>query len=256
MVAKLTFLGTSGSLGIPVIGCKCHVCLSKKPQNIRSRPGALFEGDGFKILIDVGPDFYYQALKYSINHLDGVFLTHAHYDHIAGIDSLRVFSFLQKKPLPLFGSAATLDEVFRCYGYLFDKELHQKFTCNRLTEGSHQFNFMNLSWSFMFYHQIEMQVTGYRCGPFAYVTDVKEYDQTFLSSLNGVETLVISALEWNATRAHLGIDEVLEIGKSLNVRRLYITHLGHEIDHEITQKKLPSFAFLAYDGLSIDCQIT
>lgn len=253
MKIRLTFLGTSGAVGIPVIGCKCSVCLSQDPYNRRTRPGALLQINEKKILIDVGPDFYHQAHRHQIFDLDGAILTHAHFDHVAGLDDLRVFSFLTKKPLPLLASESTAKDLMRSFGYLFDKEHKPKFSLQVLDNKKHKSSFLDIDLNYFFYSQSGMQVTGYRFGSLAYVTDIKEYDASLYKQLEGVKTLVMSTLEWNPTRAHLGIHEVVEIASQLQVEKLYMTHIGHELEHYITQKKLPSFAFLAYDGLSIDC---
>src|SRR5262245_55532436 len=122
---KIVFLGTGASAGIPMIGCTCAVCRSDNPCNQRMRPSALLEIEGKRLLVDVGPDFRTQALRFGLNYLDGVLLTHAHFDHIAGLDELRIYYLLYKKPLPLLVSAATLQIIQRRYDYLFQKRSHE-----------------------------------------------------------------------------------------------------------------------------------
>ena len=119
MIGKFLFLGTSASAGVPIIGCKCPVCTSSSPRNHRLRPAGLLQVAGRTLLIDVGPDFRQQALKYQIDAPDGLILTHTHYDHIAGIDELRVYYVRSKKPFPCLLSQESFEDLKRRYYYLF-----------------------------------------------------------------------------------------------------------------------------------------
>ncbi len=254
MKCKITFLGTSASLGVPVVGCKCDTCSSKLKQNKRLRSSLFLETENQKFLIDAGPDFRSQALSYQISNLNGVFLTHTHFDHVAGLDDLRVFAFFQKKPLPLLVSRETKKDLTDRFPYLFIPE-NQKFSFKILKEERGQETFEGLNFSYLSYGQANMKVTGLRFNEFAFITDIKEYENTLFEDLQGVKTLVISALNWEPTRAHLGIKEVLEIGEKLKVERLYLSHIGHELEYEKTNNALPNFAKVAYDGLSIEVKI-
>ncbi len=254
MKGSFKFLGTSGSVGVPVIGCNCLVCQSTSYFNKRLRPCSLIKVGDKQILIDAGPDFYHQAHKYSIKKLDGVIFTHAHYDHIAGLDDLRVFSFFSKQPLPLLVSRDTKEEISRFFSYLFEKDVKQKFIFEIL-ESSQKQSFLNIPFKYCFYHQIGMKVTGYRFGDLSYITDIKIFDDSLFELIEGSKTLIISSLEWNPTRAHLGLYEVEAIAKKAKVERCIVTHIGHELDHKKTNEKLPDFMELAYDGMSVDFEM-
>lgn len=252
MKGHLTLWGTSGSLGVPVVGCQCSVCLSGSSYNQRTRPCNLLHIDGKNFLIDVGPDFRFQALKYGLQKLDGLILTHTHFDHIAGLDDLRVFSFLENQPLPIFCSEVTKKELKEFFFYLFTENVKEKFTFHTFDHHTRYFEHKQLKMRFAFYHQIGMQVTGIRIGDLSFVTDVKTFDEDFLRLIDGSKTLVIGALEWKPTRAHLGLHEVIDLAKQAKVQSCVVTHIGHELDHIITHENLPSFVRLAYDGMSLE----
>lgn len=252
MRGRFTFFGTAASTGIPVIGCNCPVCVSDSPLNKRTRTAALLQIESLNILIDVGPDFRFQALQHRMTTLDGLIVTHTHYDHIAGIDDLRVFSFANKKPLPALVSKETMEDLKKRYFYLLNGS---KFTFQILEQDAGKATFLKIPLQYFSYQQTGMGVTGYRFGDLAFVTDIKEYSDSLLKVLAGCETLIISALDWLPTRAHLGIDEVIALAQKIQARRVVLTHIGHELDHESTNAKLPKFVELAYDGMSLDCNL-
>lgn len=256
--AKFTLYGTSASVGVPVIGCSCPVCSSKSSYNKRLRPAAMLEVLDKKYLIDAGPDVREQALKHHLKRLDGVFLTHTHFDHIAGIDDLRVFSFIQKGPIPCFMSNETFDEMKIRYHYLFDEDLKTKpkFTCRVLEKDHGHSTIDKFPFTYFSYFQTGMKITGLRFGNLAYMTDIKEYDASIFDYLMNLDTLIISAIDWTSTRAHLGIDNVVEIIEKIKPKKVFITHIGHELEYEVTSKQLPSPIKLAYDGLILDLELT
>jgi phosphoribosyl 1,2-cyclic phosphate phosphodiesterase len=254
MEGKLTFFGTGAATGVPVIGCQCAICLSASPLNKRKRSCSLLEIGSKKFLIDVGPDFRSQALEYHVNHLDGLILTHTHYDHIAGIDDLRIFSFKHKKPFPVLVSQETMQAIRRQYYYLLE-ESTPKLMFQILEEEIGETEFLGLKMRYFFHDQLGMQVTGYRFGNLSFVTDIKHYSEDLFDVIKGSDILILSAIDWKKTRAHISIDEAIEIGEKAQVKKVILTHVGHELDHEQTSEKLPKFMELAYDGLSIPCRL-
>lgn len=255
MKGRLTFFGTGSSIGVPVIGCTCNVCLSDSPLNQRTRAAALLQVQDQNILLDVGPDFRFQALKHRLTKLDGLILTHTHYDHIAGIDDLRVFPFMTKKPLPILLSQATMEELEKRWFYLVKPQKLPKVECLLLEGKEGKTSFLGIPISYCSYQQTGMEVTGYRFGDCAFITDIKEYPQSIIGVLSGCETLIISTVDWVPTKAHLGVEEVIEFAHAIGVHRVVLTHIGHELDHESTNAKLPKFMELAYDGMSIECNL-
>lgn len=257
MKAEALFLGSGSSMGIPVIGCPCDVCHSSSPFNRRLRPSLLLAIGKKRYVIDVGPDFRAQALQYGIDRLDGVLLTHSHYDHIAGLDELRIYYYREKKPVPCLVSPETLEEIKIRYHYIMppherDEAHVTKFKFHVLENDQGETTFEGLKLRYFSYHQKGMKVTGIRIKDFAYVVDILEYSEDIFTALEGVETLVIDGMAWNRTLAHLGIDEVIELVKKVGCQKTYLTHVAHETDHEQTQSKLPEGMQMAYDGLKLE----
>jgi len=243
-------------MGIPVIGCNCAVCTSTSPFNKRLRPSVLLTDGKKRFLIDVGPDYRTQALKFGIDRLDGLLLTHTHYDHIAGLDELRIYTFRQKKPVPCLLSRETLEELKIRYHYfmppLVSDDVHATKLKFSLLEGEEgETTFEGLSLHYFSYRQLGMKVNGFRFNDLAYVTDIMEYDEAVFEPLKGIETLIISGRRWEKSRAHLSLDEAIAFGKKTGAKKTYFTHISHEIEHEKTGKELPEGFALAYDGLEL-----
>lgn len=242
-------------MGIPVIGCGCPVCRSGSPCNQRSRPSGVITIGKKQFLIDCGPDFRMQALKYNISHLDGLILTHAHHDHTAGIDELRVLYLRSKKHLPCLLSHDTAEEIRNRYYYIFDKpaqdQLLPRIRLQILEDARGEVNFEGVPIRYVTYEQAGMKVNGFRFGNFAYISDIRHYPETLFEDLAGVETLVLSALRFEKTPFHLGIDEAIAFAQRLGAHHTWLTHIAHELDHEATNAYLPANIRMAYDGLEL-----
>jgi phosphoribosyl 1,2-cyclic phosphate phosphodiesterase len=250
------FLGSGGSMGIPVIGCACPICRSKVVQNQRLRSSGLLTLDNKKILIDCGPDFRLQALTHRLKHLDGLILTHTHYDHVAGIDELRAYYMREKKPLHCLLSEATLAELKQRYYYLFDTQnktgnikAHFSF---HLLEGKYgETAFLNIPIQHVTYEQSGMAVNGFRIGNFAYLSDIRHYEPEIFRWLVGVEILVISALRMTPSPFHLSVNEAVEFANRVGARETWLTHIAHDLDYQATNDYLPPHVRMAYDTLGI-----
>jgi len=255
-MGKLLFLGTGSSLGVPVIGCKCKVCQSKDPCNHRYRPSAFVTFKNKKLLLDAGPDLRDQALKYNITSIDGLILTHIHYDHIGGLDELRAFNFISKKAVPCLLSKASKKDIVQRHYHMF----HSNDECLKtsqldlqvLEEEFGKTTFLDLPITYVSYKQGAIPVNGYRFGNLAYLTDIKSYDEKIFSYLKGVKKLVISALKEEESKAHLTFEEAIAFAKKIGVEVAYFTHIAHEVDHEKVSQKLPKGFEIAYDGLEIE----
>lgn len=255
MKGTLTFLGTGGSVGVPMIGCSCEVCHSPDPLNQRLRPSALLRVGSRQFLIDVGPDFRMQALRASISTIDGLLLTHAHHDHTAGLDDLRPIYYHRQTPFPILLSKETAQEVLLRFSYLFHGEgpnFVSRFELKILPDQEGEILFENLPIQYMTYMQGKMSVNGYRIGDLAYVSDIKNFSPSIFERLKGVKQLVISALRYTASPMHLSVDEAIDFAKRLKVERAWLTHISHDLEHHKTNSYLPEFMSLAYDGLEID----
>lgn len=258
MQGKLLFLGTGASTGVPVIGCSCSVCCSMDPRNQRLRSSALISVNGKTILIDAGPDFRQQALRMGMTALDGVIITHTHFDHIAGLDDLRVFEQqMHQSRMPCLVSLETWMSLKVHFPYLLeierpDSKIKGRFEFQVLDDDFGIANFMNLPWQYMTYIQNGMKVTGIRIGSLAYVLDIKEADATLVQALHGVDTLIISALRQTTSRSHFSIDEAIEFARSVKAKQTLLSHIAHEVDYEKMAQCLPKDVFLAYDGMEVD----
>jgi phosphoribosyl 1,2-cyclic phosphate phosphodiesterase len=251
------FLGTGASSGIPEIGCHCNVCRSISKKNKRLRPSLLVKVKNKTLLIDASPDFRTQALRHHINHIDALLLTHAHYDHIGGIDDLRVFSFASKKPINCFLSEETFREVEKRFSYLFKKNkenetLSARFNFSILEEDKGEFVFQGVKINYFSYFQKNVKVLGYRIGKLAYVSDIKEYKEDIFESLKNLDVLVLSALRENFSPVQFNLEEAIAFAKEVKAKKTYFTHIAHEIYHEKILETLPENIFLAYDGLEFE----
>jgi phosphoribosyl 1,2-cyclic phosphate phosphodiesterase len=256
MKGKVLFLGTGGSLGVPIITCPCPVCTSTSPLNKRFRPSILLSVRGKEILIDVGPDFRDQALRYNIRSLDGILLTHTHYDHVGGLDELRVFYFKHKLRLPTLASIETYDELRHRFHYLFktkqsDGSIQSQLDFHILEEEFGNVHFLGIPISYVTYSQANMKVTGYRIGDLAYISDIRDYSEKVFEGLQGVDTLILSALRYTPSEVHFSIEEALAFCERVGARRTFLTHIAHDLDHDTTNQTLPKNVRLAHDGLEI-----
>ncbi|NGX34920.1 MAG: Ribonuclease BN [Candidatus Anoxychlamydiales bacterium] len=255
-MAKAIFLGTGASTAVPVINCRCKVCRSDSKYNKRLRPSVLIEKNRKKILIDVGPDIRMQAVRYKIKKIDVLILTHAHFDHMAGIDDLRVFNRIQKEPLRCYLLRETFKEVKIKYDHFFKKNLKHhtqgaRFDFHVLDDKKHTFRFDDISFEYFSYFQDSKKVLGVRIDNFAYLTDIKRYDDNILKKLTNLDVLVVSALRHKKSDVHFNIKEALEFIKKIKPKKAYLTHLGHEIEYFSDSKKLLENVSLAYDGLEL-----
>lgn len=257
MQAKFLFLGTGGSLGVPIVTCKCAVCTSISQFNKRLRPSAFLSIDNKNFIIDVGPDFRSQALHYQIDKLDGVLLTHSHYDHIGGMDDLRVFYFFQKKQLPTLLSQETYESIKLRFHYFFLDELPSlspktQLNIQLLEKDFGQTHFEGVSIKYVSYYQKDMKVTGFIFKKtLAYISDIRQFEKSVLTALKGIDILIISALDYTPSNGHFSIQEAIEFSNSVEAKRTFLTHITHHLDHDETNSKLPPNIRLAHDGLEL-----
>jgi phosphoribosyl 1,2-cyclic phosphate phosphodiesterase len=257
-MGRLLFLGTGASMGIPVVGCNCEVCHSPLTFNQRLRPSVLIKAHFKQFLIDVGPDFRFQALSHKIHSLDGVLLTHAHQDHTAGIDDLRPIYYKRITSLPLLLSKETSEEIERRYRYLLTPAFDQKDFVERLhlqllpisLEGEIEFGGVKIG--YVTYEQGGMSVNGFRFGDLAYLSDIRTFPDTIFQALKGLKILVISALRYTSSPLHFSIDEAIDFANKIGVEKVWLTHISHELEHDKVNAYLPKHVKLAYDGLEIE----
>jgi len=255
---RLTFLGTGTSFGVPQIGCDCAVCRSTDPRDKRTRSGAILQAAGSTILIDTPPELRLQLIAGGFTRVDAVVYTHEHADHVNGIDDLRIFSVRQRKPLPIYGPAETLERVRASFNYIFDDAVHPYEGTSKPslslhpTEPDQPVSVAGLEVLPLAFQHGHLRVFGYRVGGLAYITDVKAIGQQERERLRGLDVLVLNALWWRPHPTHLSITEAVETARALGARRTYLTHLTHETGHAELEAQLPAGVLPAYDGLTVE----
>lgn len=254
---KITILGSGTSTGVPMPGCDCPVCHSENPRNHRLRTSALISFRGKNILIDVGPDFRQQMLTAKVAQIDAVVFTHAHADHVLGVDDLRVYNFKLNGPIPCYGTKDTLDQIKRIFYYVFDRDpRHMGGSVANLDlhpfENFESLNLFGLAITpFPLVHG-NVAVTGFRFGNFAYATDCKEISDEARACLAGIDVMVLDGLREKEHPTHMTIAQAIEAGEKLGVKKLYLIHMSHSVEYEAVSKTLPGWVELAYDGLEIN----
>ncbi|MBN2479189.1 MAG: MBL fold metallo-hydrolase [Parachlamydiales bacterium] len=248
------FLGTGASTGVPSLACNCSVCKSKSKYNKRLRPSLLVNYKKKNILIDAGPDIRQQLLKCKAEKIDYLILTHAHYDHMAGLDDLREYSRRQKQPIKCFLSNETFIEIKKRFSHLFTPNVKghtqaARFDFVILDKNQGSFRIDHSKALFFSYYQDSKKVLGIRISNFAYLTDIKTYKENIFNYLKDLDVLILSCLRPKLSNVHFNIQEALDFSKKVCAKKTFLTHLGHEIDYLKAKSTLTKNVFLAYDGL-------
>jgi phosphoribosyl 1,2-cyclic phosphate phosphodiesterase len=250
---RVTFLGTGTSHGVPMIGCDCPICTSDKPSNKRTRSSVFVEADGVNTLIDTGPDMRTQVLRENIRRIDAVLFTHAHADHLFGLDDIRRFNDISGISMPCYGSQRTLECVRRAFQYVFvPTQLGGGKPQLDLIEFDGPFDVMGVRVTPVPIFHGELQIYGYRIGDFGYITDcsrIPEHSEELLCSL---DTLVLGVIRHEPHETHFCVSEALSIICKLKPRQAFFTHIAHRLEHDQTNRALPPDVRLAYDGLKIE----
>lgn len=257
MKATLTVLGSGTSMGVPTIGCDCAVCHSSDPHDRRTRPSVMIEYDGKVVLIDTTPDFYAQAIREQIKHVDAVLYTHTHADHILGIDDLRPLSFRHKpNRLPLYAKPDAAEYLRTMFRYIFDS--NYKFGgLARLELKPVEGTFDLFGAKFVPVPVIhgDTEIYGYRLGSMAYLTDFSQVPEASFSQLEGLDILFLDALRHTPHPTHSTVENSLKIAERVKAKRVFFTHICHDLPHEATNAALPAHVRLSYDGMKLEFEI-
>jgi phosphoribosyl 1,2-cyclic phosphate phosphodiesterase len=258
LLLSVEFLGTGTSGGVPMIACKCEVCHSSDKKDNRLRSSVLLRSATTTIVIDTTPDFRYQMLRSSVNHLDAVVFTHSHKDHIAGLDDVRAYNFFSQSPMHLFANEETADAVKRDFYYAFSEKKYPGIPELDLHVIDDQpFSVGDLYLTPIKVRHLHMGVTGYRIGNFTYITDANFIEDAEKEKIKGSEFLVINALRQEKHISHFNLQEAIAVASALNIPHTYFTHISHQMGHhEAVNQTLPKGMQLAYDGLVISVNKT
>lgn len=247
---KAIILGSGTSTGVPMVGCRCRVCLSTDRRDRRTRTSLLIRTDaGRNIIIDTSTDFRYQMIRERIDAIDAVLFTHTHADHVNGIDDLRGFHFIHKRLIPCYGTAETIRHLRTTFPYIF-KGLETPGYAPLLASQpvDAPFDLFGCRVTPVPLLHGTVGATGYRINDLAYLTDCSAIPDASLPLLRELDTLVIDALRYSPHPGHFNIDGALEVIGSLKPRKSILTHLTHEVAHA-DSARLPSGVELAYDGM-------
>ena len=250
---KLTFLGTGTSCGVPVIGCQCKVCQSADPKDKRSRCSALVESETTRILIDCGPDFRQQILPQPFRKIDGILITHSHYDHMGGMDDIR--PYCQFGAINVYADTLAKQSMLQMLPYCFAENrypgvpaigLHEIFPHQPLHIGDIEIIPIQVMHG-------KLPILGYRIGKLTYITDMKTIDDGELKYIEGTELLVVNALRFDKPHhAHQLMDDAIAFARKVGAKHTLIIHVCHDVGlHQEVNKRLPEGIDLAYDGQEI-----
>lgn len=243
-------------MGVPVIACPCEVCHSADPHDSRLRTSALVQTDrGKNILIDIGPDFREQMLREEVKRLDAILVTHAHRDHVGGIDDIRPLNYMQQCEMDVYANAPACKALRRDYHYIFEPhqyqglpevELHKVESEPFLAAGEEVVPIRAM-------HK-DLPVLGYRMGPLCYVTDANHISPEEIDKMRGCRLLVVNALRISKHFSHFCLSEALDIIAQVAPQEAYLTHISHEMGfYAKVERELPPHVHLAYDGLKVIC---
>ncbi len=250
---RLTFLGTGTSCGVPTIGCNCRVCRSENPKDKRLRCSALVETEQTRLLIDCGPDFRQQMMPQPFRRIDGILITHAHYDHMGGMDDVR--PYCQFGEINVYADPIARKGLLEMLPYCFVENrypgvpaigLHEIHKHEPFTIGDIQIMPIEVMHG-------KLPILGYRMGPLTYITDMKTIDDGELQYIKGTEVLVVNALRQQPHHSHQTVDDAVGFARRVGAKRTLLIHSSHHIGlHDEVNASLPPDIQLAYDGQVVE----
>lgn len=256
MKATLTVLGSGTSMGVPTIGCTCRVCTSADPHDRRTRPSVMVEWGESRVVIDTTPDFREQALREKIRHVDAVIYTHAHADHILGLDDLRPLTFHRGGKLSLFAQPATAKVLRRMFAYIFEGDYKYGAIAEvDLQEFEGPLEVNGLRFTPIPVMHGDALIHGYRFGEAAYLTDFSTIPEESMAMLEGLDVLFLDALRHRPHATHSTVDNSVKLARQLKAKRTFFTHISHDLPHGETNQSLPESVRLSHDGLRLEFEI-
>ena len=253
---QITFLGTGTSQGVPLIACECSVCISTNEKDKRLRTSILVQEKGLNIVVDSGPDFRQQMLRCGIKRLDALLFTHAHKDHIAGMDDIRGFNFKMKSAVDVYCSEQVEQQMRQEFHYIFSDFKYPgipELKIHRIDKNS-TIDVKGIAIQALEVMHYKLPVLGFRFGGFVYITDANFISEQEKEKIKGCDTLVLNALRREQHISHFSLQEALDLIAELKPKQAYLTHISHQLGlHDDVSKELPENVFLAYDNQQIEC---
>ncbi len=250
---KVTFLGTGTSQGVPVVACDCKVCRSAESKDKRLRSSILVENNGKILVVDTGPDFRAQMLRADVNQLDAILFTHAHRDHLAGLDDIRGFNYKMHKEIDVYCEKRVDAAIRKEFYYAFEEPKYPGVPEMNLHHiGLEPFDLFGIHIQpiQVFHHRLP--VLGFRFNNFVYITDANRIEPKEIEKIKGCEILVLNTLRKETHISHFTLDEAIELAQQINPKQTYFTHISHQLGlHVEVNKELPANIFLGYDGLEL-----
>jgi len=252
---KITFLGTGTSQGVPVIACQCDVCSSGDLRDKRLRSSILIEKDDLTVVVDCGPDFRQQMLRENVLGIDAILVTHGHKDHLGGLDDVRAFNYINRKPADVYASRNVQRIIKMEFSYAFEKdpypgvpEINLHTLNNRpFFIGQHKFTPIKA-----LHFNDDHFVYGFRIDDFTYITDAVNIPEKEKKKIMGSRVIVLNALRKQKHYSHFNLEEALELMFEFKPGQGYLTHVSHQMGkYSDVSKELPSFVRFAYDGLQV-----
>lgn len=240
-------------MGVPTLACRCEVCRSTDPHDHRTRPSALLSYNDRNVVIDTTPDFRHQALRTNLDHLDAILYTHAHADHILGLDDIRPFNLKQKSTVPIYASDDTLAVLRRTFAYIFEPQSGDSSRPQvELHSIQGEFDLFGAGIVPIPVQHGPLAIHGFRIGGMAYLTDFSAVPEASKVLLRNLDHLILDALRYTPHPMHSTVDQSLALVSELKPQHAWFTHICHDLGHESTNAKLPPNVRLAYDGLEFE----
>lgn len=253
---KVTILGSGTSQGVPVIACECEVCTSQNNKDKRLRSSIMLSFKGENFVIDSGPDFRQQMLREKVKTLSGIIFTHEHKDHVAGMDDVRAFNYIEKRDMEVYCSKQVEVALRNEFHYVFQGFQYPgvpKVNLNRITKNKSFIVGKSLSIQPIEVMHYKLPVLGFRVGDFTYITDAKTITEEEKEKVKGSKILIINALRFTEHISHFNLEEALAFIDELKPEKAYLTHISHLFaKHDDIEKLLPENVFVAYDGMTIE----
>lgn len=250
---KLTFLGTGTSIGVPEMLCKCPTCVSTDIRDKRLRTSALVQTDTTNLLIDCGPDFRQQMLRCGLERIDGVLVTHEHYDHVGGLDDLR--PFCASRSVPVYAEELVIRHLMERIPYCFGSQKYPGTPTLELNEIEPDVPLRVGDIDILPLRVMHgrLPILGFRIGKLAYITDMKSMAAEEKSLLKGVDALVVNALHTKEHPTHQNVMQAVHFAEETGAGQTWFIHMSHRVGvHAIVDGKLPDSMHFAYDGLQIE----